>query len=93
MFVSAIDGENSLKDRETYREILAVNSDQESRHSRFSSLRQASIKFNNTQEANAMVLAKWAEDESLVVTSMEQNDASANLSGEHYSKSTNKTGM
>ena len=89
-FFSAADGANSLKERGT-REI--ENGDQEKRHSRFSFLRQSSIKFNSSQEANAMVLAKWAEDESTIVTTLEESNVKVMPGEEQSATPFNKPGM
>ena len=67
--------------------------DQEKRQSRFSLLRQVPVKFNSTQEANAMVLAKWAADENMIMSSMEQRSAKANPGDEQSSTSFDKLGL
>ena len=89
---SAADGAKSLKDRET-REMAVVRADQEKRHSRFSSLRQTTIKCNSSQEANAMVLAKWAADENHIVATTEGDGVRENAGGDQNALATNKTGM
>ncbi|XP_078355759.1 uncharacterized protein LOC144640527, partial [Oculina patagonica] len=58
--ISIAEGVKSLKVREKELEILRAS--EESRQSRFS-LRKAPLECNSQQEANAMVLAKWAADE------------------------------
>ncbi len=60
LIVSVAEGVKSLKVREKELEILRAS--EESRQSRFS-LRKAPLECNSQQEANAMVLAKWAADE------------------------------
>ena len=87
---SAADGATSLNERKA-RE--TEDGDQEKRQARFSLLRQAPVKFNSTQEANAMVLAKWAADENMIMSSMEQNSAKANPSDEQSSTSFDKHGL
>ncbi|XP_068701676.1 neuronal PAS domain-containing protein 2-like isoform X2 [Montipora foliosa] len=87
--ISAADGANSLKERGTAE---IENGDQEKRHSRFSFLRQSSIKFNSSQEANAMVLAKWAEDESTIVTTLEESNVKVMPGEEQSATPSNKPG-
>lgn len=60
MIVSVAEGVKSLKAREKELEILRAS--EANRQSRFS-LHKAPLEFNSQHEANAMVLAKWAEDE------------------------------
>ena len=90
MLFSSAEGTRSLRDRENL-ETSVVKADQEGQPSRFSSLRQAAVKFNSSQEANAMVLAKWAEDTNLVVAST--SVARGNPGREQNSTPPNKTGM
>ena len=71
---SAAEGAKSLKDREVAIERIS----QEKRPSVFA-LRSAPIK--SPQEANAMVLAKWAADENNVVASADEEDLMENPVG------------
>jgi len=92
LLFSAAEGARSLKDREN-KEIAFAKADQDSSNSRFSSLRQASIKFNSSQEANAMVLAKWAADENLLVASTEGSGVTEKPGRVQNATPVNKTGM
>lgn len=60
LIFSVAEGVKSLKEREEELEVLRES--EETRQSRFS-LRIAPLECNSQQEANAMVLAKWAADE------------------------------
>ena len=88
---SAAEGEKSLKDREK-REMEVVRAIQESSHSLLA-LRQAPVNCNSSQEANAMVLAKWAADENNIVDSTERNDARKLSDEDHNVVASNTTGI
>ena len=89
--VSAAEGEKSLKDREK-REMEVVRANQESSQSLYA-LRQAPINCNSSQEANALVLAKWAADEKNIVDSTDRNNVRELPDEDHNVMASNTTGI
>ena len=81
-----------MKVREKELEILRAN--EESRQSRFS-LRKPPVECNSQHEANAIVLARWAEDEQHFMAlplgdPQGQSEDGDNPGGEHNASANNK---